>query len=166
MDAFHSSSKLGKEIFMIDSLSIAPFLASLPGVPKVILFSSHENIPPLYDHLFRTFQEGLLFGLVPSGNTKLQKEYGVESLPSLQVVTHELPRPIKFQGQPATLSVLSADLGSINAEELTLFLSHFCVSFGKVSPVSNFSTDFFLRHAPPDSSIVLLFTERDDMPPL
>ena len=26
--------------------------------------------------------------------------------------------------------------------------------------------DFFLQHAPPDSSIVLLFTERDDLPPL
>merc|ERR1719162_171502 len=43
MDAFHSSSKLGKEIFMVDSLSVAPFLASLPGVPKVLLFSSHDT---------------------------------------------------------------------------------------------------------------------------
>eukprot|EP00658_Telonema_sp_P-2_P023643 TRINITY_DN19478_c0_g1_i6.p1 TRINITY_DN19478_c0_g1~~TRINITY_DN19478_c0_g1_i6.p1 ORF type:complete len:893 (-),score=312.29 TRINITY_DN19478_c0_g1_i6:242-2920(-) len=153
MDAFHSSTKLGKEIFRIDALSIAPFLASLPGVPKVILFSSHDTIPPLYEHLFRTFHEGLLFGHIPAGNDRLQKEYAVDTLPCLQVVTHELPRPIRFRA-------------NINLEELTLFLSHFCISFGKVSPVSNFSMDFFLKHAPPDSSIVLLFTERDDLPPL
>ena len=57
MDAFHSSSKLGKEIFTVDSLSVAPFLASLPGVPKVLLFSSHDTIPPLYEQLFRMFHE-------------------------------------------------------------------------------------------------------------
>jgi len=153
MDAFHSSSKLGKEIFTVDSLSVAPFLASLPGVPKVLLFSSHDTIPPLYEQLFRMFHEALLFGLVPAGNgKKLQKEYNVEQVPCLKVVTKET-KPITFEG-------------NISQEELTTFLQHFCVSFGKVSPISNFSMDFFLQHAPPDSSIVLLFTERDDLPPL
>jgi len=41
METFHSSKKLGKEIFRVDSLSLKPFLACLKGVPKVLLFQCY-----------------------------------------------------------------------------------------------------------------------------
>ena len=46
--------------------------------------------------------QALLFGLVPAGNgKKLQKEYNVEQVPCLKVVTKET-KPITFEGHACT----------------------------------------------------------------
>ena len=47
-----------------------------------------------------------------------------------------------------------------------MFLSHFCVAFTRVTPVSNFSMPYYLQHCPQDTPLVMLYTERADMPPL
>jgi len=154
MDTFHSSKKLGKEIFRVDSLSLQPFLACLKGVPKVLLFSTQDTeIPPLYQQLFKQFHEGLLFGIVSCNDTKTAKEFKVEATPTLLVITEELPEPVKYQGKLAL-------------EDLSVFLSHFCVAFTRVTPVSNFSMPYYLQHCPQDTPLVMLYTERADMPPL
>jgi len=154
MDTFHSSSKLGQEVFRVDSLSLKPFLTSLHGVPKVLLFSTQEKgIPPLYTELFKLFHEGLLFGIVSSTDTKLQREYKVETTPKLLVITEESDSPVLYEGK-------------LVLEEISTFLAHFCVAFTRVTPVSNFSMKFYLEHCPQDTPLVMLYTERDDMPPL
>lgn len=74
MDAFHSSSKLGKEIFTVDSLSVAPFLASLPGVPKSFALFISRHDPTTVRATFQNVPRGIAIWPRPSWQRKKAAE--------------------------------------------------------------------------------------------
>jgi len=67
--------------------NIQAFFDAKPNLPHVLLFSSKDKPTPLYKALAVTYQDKIIFGLVPESAKSIVENFAVTSFPTLLKVT-------------------------------------------------------------------------------
>jgi len=67
--------------------NLQTFFDAQPSLPHVLLFTSKDKPTPLYKALAVTYQEKIIFGLVPESAKTIVANFGVKTFPSLLKVS-------------------------------------------------------------------------------
>ena len=75
------------------------YLKKEPEKPKVVLFTSHKEIPRLYEDLWRRFHLHMCFSIVFAPGEQFMAKFGVEALPTVFKIRRAGEAPVRYEGQ-------------------------------------------------------------------
>lgn len=67
--------------------NLQSFYETKPSAPHVILFTTKDKPTPLYKALSLSFNDKMVFGLIPESASSLVSSFGVSTYPTLMKVT-------------------------------------------------------------------------------
>jgi len=86
-------------IVKVTSQTYDMYLSKEPEKPKVVLLTSHREIPRLYEDLWRRFHLHMAFAIVFTPEEEFMARLGATNLPALFKIRKQGEGPVQYEGQ-------------------------------------------------------------------